>query len=71
MKEHNVINNDEMFDKIISTKINIQRIASMFQNSGAITNEEEISEWLKEVNNTISKLDDIRKEGYSCFQLRS
>ena len=70
MKVYNVTNSAEMFEKIIALKFDIQRIASQFQNEGSYTNEDEIDGWLKQVNNTISKLDDIRKEGHSRFQLR-
>lgn len=70
MKLYNVTNSAEMFEKIISLKFDVQRIAAQFQNEGSYTNEDEIDDWLKQVNNTISKLDDIRKEGHSRFQLR-
>lgn len=70
MKVYNVTNSAEMFDKIISLKLDIQRIATQFQNEGSYTNEDEIDDWHKRVNNTIRKLEQISNVGHSCFKLK-
>ncbi|MGG0667783.1 hypothetical protein ABE073_04555 [Lederbergia citrisecunda] len=70
MKEYNVKTDEDFFDNIHSLKVNAHHIASLFQNEGAITNEEEIQDWLRYVNNTIAKLERIKTEGCSRFELR-
>lgn len=70
MREFNVKVDEAFFNKIVSSKNTIQSIAGMFQNEGQITNEDEINDWLKEVNNLMDKLDRIREEGHSRFELR-
>lgn len=70
MREFNVKVDEAFFNKIVSSKNTIQSIAGMFQNEGQITNEDEINDWLKEVNNLMDKLDRIREEGHSRFEPR-
>lgn len=70
MKEYNVKTDKEFFDKIINIKWDIQRMASLFQNEGSITNEEEVKEWSMFINKVIEKIEKIKSEGYSRLELR-
>jgi len=69
VKLYNVLSDQKFFDEIVSTKTNVQHIASTFQNSDSIADENEISEWLIEITETINKLNQIRDEGLSRFKL--
>lgn len=70
MREFNVKTDESFFNQIASTRDDIQRIQWMFQSDGTIVGEDNVNNWLKSVNNLIDKLDRIREEGHSRFELR-
>lgn len=70
MREFNVKTDEAFFKKIAATRDDVQRIQWMFQSDGTIVGEDDVNNWSKSVNNLIDKLDGIRVEGHSRFELR-
>lgn len=70
MREFNVKTDETFFKKIGTVKNDAERIQWMFQRDETIVGEDDVNDWLKSVNNLMDKLDRIREEGHSRFELR-
>lgn len=69
MRVFNVNADEDFLNEILSVKQNIDIIASMFQNSDAIANQQEVIEWIRSIDAAINKIKKIKDDGFDRFQL--